>query len=183
MSFAHPHAHQVRHCTFVPSLIEMSLKVLSCVANMAQDIDSLDFSCKWLFIKSIDSAVQLSWTTLHAQSVLLLLLSNENRRGSFSHWMSIQITVEVLVLCCRAGRKKNYFYHHGVLPHASPNAEHELSCEETSCMWSYYKLSGIVFTSLSLSHWPHRLPPFLPVSSQLSLEDGLLWHSLIVSFQ
>lgn len=52
--------HQARHCTFVPSLIEISLKILSRVANMAQDIDCLGSGCEWLFMKSIDSAVQLS---------------------------------------------------------------------------------------------------------------------------
>lgn len=55
----HPLAHQVRPCTFVPSLIQMSLKILSCVANMAEDIDSLGLGCEWLFMESIDSAVQL----------------------------------------------------------------------------------------------------------------------------
>lgn len=66
------------HCTFVPRLILMSLKILSCLANTGQDIDSLSFGCEWLFVKSIDSAVRLSWTTLRAQNMLLLLLSTEN---------------------------------------------------------------------------------------------------------
>lgn len=45
---------------------------------MGQDID-IGFGCEWLFMKSFNSAVQLSWSTLHAQNVLLLLLSSENQ--------------------------------------------------------------------------------------------------------
>lgn len=123
----HPHTRPSSEALhFVPTLIQMSLKIPSCVANMAEDIDSLGLGCEWLFMESIDSAVQLGWTTLHAQNVLLLLLSSENQRGSFSHWKSIQITVEVLVLPCRAGkrkRKNDCFHHQGVLPHASLRTE------------------------------------------------------------
>lgn len=59
----HPHAHQVRHRTFVPNLIQMNCRNLSCVANMTQDIDSLGLGCEWLFMKSINSAAQLSGST------------------------------------------------------------------------------------------------------------------------
>ena len=71
----------------------MSLKILSCFANMGQDIDSPGLGCERLFMKSVDSAVQLSRAPLNAQNALLLLLSRENQRGSFSHWKPIQIPV------------------------------------------------------------------------------------------
>lgn len=132
--FPVPRKCQARPCTFVPSLIQMSLKILSCVANMAEDIDSLGLGCKWLFMESIDSAVQLGWTTLHAQNVLLLLLSSENQRGSFSHWKSIQITVEVLVLPCRAGTRKikmTAFTIRGSCSMLPSSQRHEIPCEET----------------------------------------------------
>lgn len=177
--------HQARHCTFVPSLIEISLKILSRVANMAQDIDCLGSGCEWLFMKSIDSAVQLSWTVLHAQNVLLLLLSSENQRGSFSHWKSIQITVEVLVLCCRAGKIKRKiiaFIITGSVPRFPPHKAWGI-LRKNFAICGFYKLSGIVFTNLLLSHWPHDLPPFYSVKSRLSPEDEMLWISLVVSFR
>lgn len=69
--------------------------------------------------KKIDLAIQLSWTTLHAPYVLLLLLSRENQKGSFSLWKSVQNTCSGFNSMRQnwKHRKKNDRLHrHGVLP-------------------------------------------------------------------
>ena len=55
-----PHARPGRQCAVVLSLPEMSLKILSCIVSAVQDIDSLGLGCEWYFMKSINSAIQLS---------------------------------------------------------------------------------------------------------------------------
>lgn len=182
---APPPPHQGRHRTFVPSLTETSLEILSCRANMGQDIDSLGLGCEWLFMKSIDSAAQLSWATLHAQNVLLWLLSSENQRGSFSRWKSIQIPVEVLVVCCRAGKRKRKmiaFLRLGSAPCASPTQKHEISWEKALP----YATFIISFPRECLSSLPESLTTWWSLFSyegcQLSCEDEPLWLSLVVSF-
>lgn len=179
-----PTPNQVGALHFCAPSYLNSLKILSCLANTGQDIDSLSFGCEWLFVKSIDSAELLC--VLRICCFCCWILKIKGDLLVIGSLFRLLLGLNSMLQSWENRKKNDCFHHHGVLLDVPPAPNRSLSYREKRLChrWFLDMLSGIGFTSLSLRHRPPHLQPCSPLLEKASSARkmnscDLLWLCLL----